>query len=206
MKKALYAVLAVVVVFSAIVVGVKLKEKASEDNIEIATQAEVQQQLNQIETQRPGIFKGTRGKMAQESYKKVLAQQAKLNILIKKEVEKRGVTVANNEVDAAVAQVRQAYASQGKFDAALKKQGLTLDKYKENIKEQLAQSKLINLITKDIKVTEAEVKAYYEANKAVFKNRPLAQIADLVKARLMQQKQQAAVNSFYEDLNKKNGN
>ncbi|MDP1808591.1 MAG: hypothetical protein Q8L35_03535 [Actinomycetota bacterium] len=204
MKKALYAVLAVVVIFAVVVFGVKFKEKTSKDNIKAATQAEVERQLKLIEAQRPGIFKGARGKMAWESYKKVLAQQARLKILIEQEVEKRNIAVAAGEVDAAVTQARQAYGSEKKFTDALKKQGLTLEVYKAGVKEQIAQSKLVNLITKDVKVAAAEVKAYYDANKAAFDNKPFGQIADLVKTRLVQQKQQAEMSRFYEGLTKEN--
>lgn len=206
MKRALYAVLALIVVAAVVVVGVKLKEKAGENNIEIATQAEVEQQINQIKAQQPKMFKGNRGKLAEQSYRKVLAQQVRLNEMVKKEAEVRGVTVASNEVETAVAQVRRAYSSDKKFDNALKKQGLTLDQYRNNVQDQIIMSKMVNLVTKDIKITESEARAFYEENKATFKNKPYKQIVDIIKQRLLQQKQQAMFNDFIEELRKKMGN
>lgn len=202
MKKAFYAALAVAVISAVVVFGPMLSEKSSQDAVETKVEAEVERQLKVLQARRPDIFEGERGKLAQAGYKKVLEEQARLKILIEREVEKRNIAVAAGEVEDAVARVRGAYGSEKEFTDALKKQGLTLEEYKASVKQQIAQSKLVNLITKNVKVAEAEIKAYYEANKAAFENKPFGEIADTVKMRLLQQKKQAEMSRFYKELTK----
>lgn len=202
MKKALYAVLAVAVVLSAVVVGVRIRQRANEGSIEGATQAEVERQINVLKKQQPDVFKGKQGKMAEESYKKSIEDQVKINEMIKQEAKDRGVAVAPSEVDMALAQVRQAYASEKKFNSALKKQGLTIDDYKNNLEGQLVMSKMMTEVTKDIKTSNKEARTFYEANKGDF-DKPYKEVVDLVKQRLLQQKQRAKFSEFIEDLKKK---
>ena len=205
MKRALYAVLAVIVAVSVIVVGVKLREKANEDNIEIVTQAEVDRQIGVLKSQQPQAFKGPKGKMAEQSYRRALEQQVRINELIKKEAVTRGIAVSPDEVDAAVGQVRQAYASDKRFNDALSKQGLSLDQYKDNIRDQILMSKMMTEIAKDINVTQSEIKEFYERNKAEFSGKPLSQVVDMVKQRLLQQKRRSKFSEFVEELKKQSG-
>jgi len=202
MKRALYAVLAVVVVFSAVVVGVKLKQKGGETDIEVQAQKEVNRQLTALQNQQPNIFKGTRGKMTKESIAKSIASQARTNETLKNEAVKRGLTISDDKVEAAIGQVRAAYASPKKFDEALKKQNWDLNAYRENIKNQMLLAALMNDITKNVKVNDAEVKAFYDSHKDQYKGKSLKSIFEQVKADALAQKksqaQQEAVQKLLE--------
>lgn len=205
MKKAVYALLALAVVFSAIAVGVKVKENAGKEGAEQVIRAEVDRQVKMIKSRQPEIFAGKSGKTAEKNYRKVLEQQARVNELLKKEALARGVTVAAKEVDAAIAQIRRTYGSSAKFAADLEKQGLNLEQFKAKVKDQILMSKLAASLAKNLKVTEAEARAFYERNTAAFDNKPFEQVVDLVKQRALQQKQQVKFSTFLEELRKKVG-
>ena len=202
MKKALYAILAVAVVLSAVVVGVRIRQRANEGSIEGATQAEVERQINVLKKQQPDVFKGKQGKLAEASYKKSIEDQVKINEMIMAEAKDRGVEVPASEVDLALAQVRQAYDSPKKFEKALEKQGMSIDDYKKNLEGQLIMSRMMKEVTKDVKVSNKEARTFYDANKSEF-NQPFKEVVGLVKQRLLQQKQRAKFSDFIEEIKKK---
>jgi foldase protein PrsA len=58
--------------------------------------------------------------------------------------------------------------SQQKFDAAMKKSGVTLAQVRDDVRQGLIDSALQKRLTKNITVSNAEVKAYYTKNKTMF--------------------------------------
>jgi parvulin-like peptidyl-prolyl isomerase len=55
-----------------------------------------------------------------------------------------------------------------KFDAELKSQGLSPEQARDIIRANLVQEAIFNKVTKDVKVTDKQVKAYYDKNKAQY--------------------------------------
>jgi len=77
------------------------------------------------------------------------------------------INVSDNEISNAVENVRKNKGmSKEEFKAALAAEGLTLDEYRENVKKQILQARLINFAVKSkVVVTESDIKAYYDAHK-----------------------------------------
>lgn len=83
------------------------------------------------------------------------------------------ISVTDQEVQAQVDSIVKSSFSgdQTKFDAALKQQNITLDELKSSYREQLLLQKAYDEVTKsltDSSVTQAEIQAYYDANKASY--------------------------------------
>jgi parvulin-like peptidyl-prolyl isomerase len=55
-----------------------------------------------------------------------------------------------------------------KFDAELKAQGLSPEQARDIIRANLVQEAIFNKVTKEVKVTDEQVKAYYDKNKAQY--------------------------------------
>ena len=55
-----------------------------------------------------------------------------------------------------------------KFDAELKSQGLSPEQARDIISANLVQEAIFNKVTKDVKVNDEQVKAYYDKNKAQY--------------------------------------
>ncbi len=77
-----------------------------------------------------------------------------------------GMDVTDKELDAAVADIMKRNSFDTKqFEAALAKEGLTLEQYKTELREQMTLSRMFNkYIRAGLSVDEAEVRAYYTRN------------------------------------------
>jgi parvulin-like peptidyl-prolyl isomerase len=87
-----------------------------------------------------------------------------------KEAESLGLTITDKELDARVAEVKKTYFenSEKKLQQQLADQGYTTATFRADIRAQLVSEKLYNSVTKDIKVTDADAKKYYDDNKAQY--------------------------------------
>jgi len=86
----------------------------------------------------------------------------------RQQAKELGITVTSAEIDTAIAGIVKTYFSgdRKKFEAALRQQGLTVAQYTKDIEpNQLVVTKLTAAITKDVTVSDADAKAYYEKNK-----------------------------------------
>lgn len=82
------------------------------------------------------------------------------------EAQKEGVTVTDADVQKRLDQIKKQFfkGDEKKYEAQLKKSKLTDATFRKDIKQQLIEEKLYNKITKDVKVSDADVKAYYDAH------------------------------------------
>ena len=83
--------------------------------------------------------------------------------VIEKEADKRNVEVKESEINEEVKAYEESYGGEEALTSALEASGLTLDDLKEDIEVNI---KIEKLMQEDIEITEDEVKAYYEENKA----------------------------------------
>jgi lambda repressor-like predicted transcriptional regulator len=119
-----------------------------------------------------------------------------LQMLVEQELKKAGVVITAEELDAEIATVEAQLAEQGQsLDDLLEAQGYTRDQ----IKEQLSLSKsLEKLLADDITVSDDEVQAYYEENKAnIGEDVVLADIAESIKSQLKQEKLSTAEQAWF---------
>jgi len=80
--------------------------------------------------------------------------------------KRSGMDVTDKELSDAVADIMKRNNLDSKqFDAALAKEGLTLEQYRAEFKEQITLSRLFNKnVRSGIAIDEAEVRAFYERN------------------------------------------
>lgn len=75
------------------------------------------------------------------------------------------ISITDADVQNAIAQIKQMFqGDEAKFDAALEKQNLSLEQFTQQTRDRLLLDQMKAAVTADVKVSEAEVKAYYEAN------------------------------------------
>lgn len=85
--------------------------------------------------------------------------------LVKQEADKKAIVISAQDIDAEVARIKKQFTSEADFQAALQQSGMTLDSLKKQIPMQLRIRKLLE---PQAKVTDDEVKQYFEANKASY--------------------------------------
>jgi parvulin-like peptidyl-prolyl isomerase len=80
------------------------------------------------------------------------------------------VEVTDKQVEARLEQIKKQYFSgdSKKYEEQLKDQGLSDRQVRADIRAQLVSEKIFNAVTKDVKVSDAEVQAYYEKNEEQF--------------------------------------
>jgi foldase protein PrsA len=103
--------------------------------------------------------------ITQQQYDALIAQAKKTFKQDKREFPKAG-TAERKQLD----QIKkQSFGGdQKRNEEQLKKQGLTDAQVRTDIKANLISEKLYESVTKDLKVTDADVKKYYEDNKAQY--------------------------------------
>jgi foldase protein PrsA len=112
---------------------------------------------------KPGT---TQYKALQDQAMQYLVQQSELE----QKAKDLNVVVTDKEVDARLAQIKQQYfgGKEAAYQKQLKAQGLTEPQLKLDLRAQILSEKLYNAVTGKLKVSDAEIKAYYNANKAQY--------------------------------------
>jgi foldase protein PrsA len=80
------------------------------------------------------------------------------------------VEVSDKQVEARLKQIKKQYfgGNQKRYDQQLKQQGLTDEQVRRDIRAQLVQEGIFNKVTESVKVTDADITAYYNKNKAQY--------------------------------------
>jgi parvulin-like peptidyl-prolyl isomerase len=80
------------------------------------------------------------------------------------------VEVTEKQVDARLEQIQKQYfgGDKAKFEKQLAEQGMTDEQIREEVRAQVISEKIFEQVTGDVKVTDEQVAAYYEKNKAQY--------------------------------------
>jgi parvulin-like peptidyl-prolyl isomerase len=83
------------------------------------------------------------------------------------QAEELDVEVSDEQVDKRLEQTKEQYfgGDEKRYQAQLKEQGLTEEQVRRDLRAQLLQEALFKKVTAGVKVTDAEVRSYYEKNK-----------------------------------------
>ena len=78
-----------------------------------------------------------------------------------------GIEITDEQVDDELAKIKKEFfdGSDAKMQAQLKKQHITLDSLKSDIRAKLIQEQLYKKVTSEVKVTDTEVRKYYDEHK-----------------------------------------
>lgn len=85
-------------------------------------------------------------------------------------VKKNNIEVSEHEIDTALERMKESRSlTDEDLRAGLARQGLTLEEYQKNLKQQLLRNKLVNReIKSKIVITEDDIKSYYNAHREKF--------------------------------------
>jgi foldase protein PrsA len=93
-----------------------------------------------------------------------------------------GLKVSDEEIDKQLEELKKQFfkGDQDKYEAELDKQGLTEEQLREQIKAKLLSDKIYAAVTKKATVTEQEIKAYYDKNKAQYEQPESRQVRHIL--------------------------
>jgi peptidyl-prolyl cis-trans isomerase SurA len=85
-------------------------------------------------------------------------------------IKKYNIEVSEQEIDSAMERLKESRSlTDDELRAGLAQQGLTIEEYRKNLKNQLRRSKLINReIKSKIVITQDEINGYYDAHREKF--------------------------------------
>jgi parvulin-like peptidyl-prolyl isomerase len=104
-----------------------------------------------------------------------------------READQLGIEVTDAQIAKKLDEVRKQYFGddQAKFEKGLKDQGYTVATLRDDIRSQLVTEAIYGKVTDDVKVTDADVKSYYDKNRdnyAVAESRAVRHILVKTKA------------------------
>jgi parvulin-like peptidyl-prolyl isomerase len=86
------------------------------------------------------------------------------------EAEDRGVDITDEKVDKRVAQLKKQFygGSEKRYKDALEQQGLTEEQARGEVRATLVSEELFKKVTEDVKVSDQEIKSYYDTHKTQY--------------------------------------
>ncbi len=128
--------------------------------------------------------------LEQQSGKQLLAKMIR-DELIRQGAERYGIEVTDEDVAAELDSIKQQFGSDASLQQALVQYGMTLDSLRDQIRTGLL---LDAIATKDVTVSEEELKTYYDEHKDDFKE------PEQVKARHILVEDEAAAKEIVKEL------
>jgi parvulin-like peptidyl-prolyl isomerase len=117
------------------------------------------------------------------------------------EAEALGIEITDAKVDKRIEKLKKQFygGSEERYQKTLKQQGLTDEEAHRQIRAQLVSEELFKVVTKDVKVTEPEIKEYYNSHKSQYGQAESRDVRHI----LVNPNQKALADSLYTQL--KNG-
>jgi len=104
------------------------------------------------------------------------------NILIEQEATKLGITVQDEEVTGTIKNIlSQRDLTMGDFETILEKEGMSLDAYKKEVREQLIRSRVVRReLRSAITVSDEEIGEYYTQHRAEYEGQTAIRLRQIV--------------------------
>ena len=154
--------------------------------------------------QQPQAGQGSLATEQENRMKKQMLFNLMEETLIKQEAEKNNISVKSKDVNDRLKQY-QAGRSKKEFREQLKRAGMTEKDLKEQIESQLLSEKLQDKVVKAKKITDKEMKSYYNKNKKQFvgadkKTLSFKEVKQRIKQMLESQKKQEAKSDWLDEV------
>lgn len=136
----------------------------------VITQDQLNTRVKEIQAQLQGRVptKEQDPKAFADFEKQVLDYMVTLDV-IKQNQTALKVQVSDADVQKQIDEIKKMFqGDQAQFDAALKQQNVTLAQLKVNLREQELIKRAIDAVTKNAKVSDAELQKYYDSHKSEF--------------------------------------
>ena len=167
-KMLVFALLSALLVGAVALSGCAKKDAAATVNGEAISQTQLNQQLDQLKKQYPNMFTGADGAGRLLDFKQRLLDNLINQKLIDQAAKDKGIKISDADVTKQVDQLKAGFKDTTQFESALKSAGMTLTSLTDQIRQQLMTQKLIETLSANTKVTDADIKAYYDKNKTQF--------------------------------------
>ncbi|HSQ34086.1 MAG TPA: SurA N-terminal domain-containing protein [Peptostreptococcaceae bacterium] len=116
--------------------------------------------------------------------------------IIDLEVKSKSINVTEEEIQKKLDELIEENGGEEMFEQSLQYYGYTMDDIKKNIKQELSINKLLQ---PNIKITEDEMKTYFEENKETFEEAKYEESKEKIKDILFEEKLSTEYSTWIED-------
>ena len=123
------------------------------------------------------------------------------NKLTEQEARDEGITIKENEIDAAVENVKgMNFFTQEQLVEALANDGMTLEAFRQNIREQMLRTRLVSLKVKSkIVITKEDIKKYYDKHPEKYAGKKQYHLRSIIK-RVPEFSDENAIQGIIDDM------
>jgi foldase protein PrsA len=142
----------------------------------VGDQTITQQQFDQLIDQARRSYKTQKrpfpkaGSQEYQALKNQAVQYLVQRVEFAQEADDLGITVTDKNIADRLKQIKKQYfgGSETRYKKQLKEQGLTDEQVKADVKAQLISEKIFKSVTDDVKVTDAQLKKYYDGHQSQY--------------------------------------
>lgn len=141
---------------------------AAEVNGEPILLKTLDKEFAQYKEQYPQLFEGKDATQRENEYRRRILDSLIDDELMRQAAEEQGIAVTEEDITKQIDQLKAGFGDEEKFEQAITSAGMTIDQLKDQIREQMLTQKIIESLDSGDKITEDQIKAYYEKNKEQF--------------------------------------
>lgn len=181
-KKIVAAVL--VLAFTIFVAGCGSKTVAKVNGEKIS-QTDLDKRMKKVKLAYEGQgvkFDGQQGQMMLKAIEQQQVEEMINQKLLLQAAEQEGVVATKDVINKRFDEIKKNFDTEQKFNDAMKMYGYTEEELREMLKYDISYAALYDKVTKDIKVTDDEIKKYYDQNKDKYKDPEKVQVRHILVA------------------------
>lgn len=114
-------------------------------------------------------FDSENGKRIAADIKETLVKQLIDRELVRQEATRRKIVVGDAMVEDRITTIKRDFKEKGAFEQALQNNQMTVDAFKERIRETLLVETVSKAVNKESQISETAIQRYYEKNKELFR-------------------------------------
>lgn len=104
--------------------------------------------------------------------RKAILDSTAIEAELEKEIKSRKIDVTNDEIDATYTEIMDSYPTREEFKESLKRSGVTEAQVKSDIKKQISQNKVMDILASEINVSDEEARSFYDSAKTFLYKQP----------------------------------
>lgn len=114
-------------------------------------------------------------------YKRMILDSMIEAVLVRQEAKRVGIKVTDKDIDAKLAEIKASYPDENSFNEVVKQSGMTMEQIRQSISDQLIYQALYDKVAPAPKISEDQLKKYYEENKTTqFTKEPEAHLQHIL--------------------------
>lgn len=141
---------------------------------------DIEAELDAIKEEFPQMFEGVDGEARELDFRRRILDNMVTNLLVTQAAEEQGIEVADEDVDAAVDELRKDFPDETSFEQSLADVNMTLEELRGQVREQLQTQAILDMVSEDLDITAADVEEYYESNESQFSEQAARRAAHIL--------------------------